>query len=116
MTGGKGEKHRFYEAHKEEIMADLRTMGRQATCKKWNIASSTMTQLGDRWLTPEERKELTIRSNEAARAAARRQLEQDAQEKAAHNGLPLFPEFSSEWDKGVQMRWLEVYLQLSQPV
>ena len=116
MNGDKGEKHRFYEAHREEIVADLRATGRQATCKKWNIASSTMTQLGDRWLTREERKELTTRGNKAAQAAIKQQLEQAAKEKATRNGLPLFPEFSNDWDKAVQMRWLEVYLQLSQPV
>jgi len=100
------EKHRYYEEHKEEILADLRSMGRPATLKKWNIPNGTMSQLEKRWLPPLERHDLTLRSY-TERSRAKR--------KNGGNSLPSFPEFSDDWPKSVQIKWIEVYQQLSKP-
>jgi len=100
------EKHRHYEEHKEEILADLRSMGRPAPRKKWKIPCGTMNQLEGRWLTPLERHDLTLRSQ-----AERRQAER----KNGGNSLPSFPEFSNDWPESVQIKWIEVYQQLSKP-
>jgi len=43
------ERHRFYEEHKEEILADLQKLGRPATLKKWNVPGGTMVGLLIRW-------------------------------------------------------------------
>ena len=99
------EKHRHYEEHKEEILADLRSMGRPATLKKWKIPCGTMGQLEKKWLTPLERHDLTLRSH----------AEKSRAKKNGGNSLPSFPEFSDDWPKSVQIKWIEVYQQLSKP-
>ena len=106
MATNNFEKHRDYEEHKEEILADLRSMGRPATRKKWKIPCGTMNQLEERWLTPLERHDLTLRSQ-----AERRQAER----KNGGNSLPSFPEFSSDWPESVQIKWIEIYWQLNKP-
>jgi len=106
MATNNFEKHRDYEEHKEEILADLRSMGRPATRKKWKIPCGTMSTLEERWLTPLERHDLTLRSQ-----AERRQAER----KNGGNSLPSFPEFSNDWPESVQIKWIEVYQQLSKP-
>ncbi|HUV52789.1 MAG TPA: hypothetical protein VMW64_06920 [Dehalococcoidia bacterium] len=109
MATNNFEKHRHYEKHKEEILADLRSTGRPATRKKWNIPSGTMGQLEERWLTPQERQDLTSRSRAgSSRSAATPTNNVD-------NSLPSFPEFSNEWPESVQIKWIEVYEQLSRP-
>ena len=110
------EKHRDYEEHKEEILADLRSMGRPATRKKWKIPCGTMNQLEERWLTPLERHDLTLRSQAERNQAERRQAERrQAERKNGGNSLPSFPEFSNDWPESVQIKWIEVYQQLSKP-
>ena len=99
-------KHRHYEEHKEEILADLRSLGRPATLKKWNIPNGTMSQLEKRWLPPLERHDLTLRSY-AERSQAKR--------KNGGNSLPSFPEFSNDWPESVQIKWIEIYWQLNKP-
>jgi hypothetical protein len=106
-------KHRHYEGHKEEILADLRSIGRPPTLKKWKIPSGTMSQLEKRWITPQESKDLTERS---AREGLCR--ESSTSQSAAtftnnvHNNLPSFPEFSNEWAESVQLKWFEIYEKL----
>jgi len=102
-------KHNYYEEHKEEILADLRSIGRPATRKKWNIPSGTMGQLEGNWLTPQESKDLTLRSRAgSSRPAATPTNNVD-------NSLPSFPEFSNEWAESVQLKWFEIYAQLISP-
>ena len=99
------EKHQRYEEHKEEILADLRSIGRPATRKKWNIPSGTLSQLEIRWLTPQERQALTLRSRTSRKSPAGSQ----AVVTPTNNNLPSFPEFSNEWAESVQVKWFEVY-------
>jgi hypothetical protein len=112
MATNNFEKHRHYEEHKEEILADLRSIGRPATCKKWKISSSTIHTLEKRWLTPQESKDLTERSN---REGLCRESSTSQPTTTPTNNLPPFPEFSNEWPESVQLKWFELYAQLSRP-
>jgi len=112
MTISNMEKHQRYEEHKEEILADLRSIGRPATRKKWKIPSGTMGLLEERWLTPQERQALTSRSRTSSKSPARRQA---VVTTPTNNHLPSFPEFSNEWPESVQVKWFEVYEQLISP-
>lgn len=111
MATSNMEKHRHYEEHKEEILADLRSTGRKATCNKWNIPRSSMAQLEKRWLSPQERQALTLRSHASRKSPAGSQ----AVVTPTNNHLPSFPEFSNEWAESVQVKWFEVYEQLISP-
>lgn len=41
--------HLYYETNRVAILADVAQLGKQKACKLWNIASSTMTFLLNRW-------------------------------------------------------------------
>jgi len=115
MAPNNREQHQYYEEQKEQILADLRSIGRPATRKKWNLTSSTIHQLESRWITPQEMKEITVQSQKERRAGDRKQKSSTTQEENTHDHLPLFPEFSNEWGEPVQLKWLEVYEQLTKP-
>lgn len=106
------EKHQRYEEHKEELLADHRNIGRPATRKKWKIPSGTMGELEKRWLTPQERKDITSRSHVGRKPAAGKKA---VVTTPTNNHLPSFPEFSNEWAESVQVKWFEVYEQLTKP-
>ena len=79
------DKHEYYEKHKEEILHDLKVLGRKTTKEKWKLAASTLVTLLTRWRVPLE-------------------------ERVAPNGwLPQLPEFSNTWEPEVQVKWLEIY-------
>lgn len=101
-------KHKYYEDHREEIVADLRSIGRRPTCIKWNIPSSTMAQLEKRWLTLQERQEFTSRSY----AHKGPQTVRKVVISNGNDNLPSFPEFSNEWAESVQFKWFEIYEKL----
>jgi len=104
------EKHSFYEQQKEQILADLRSIGRPATRKKWSIPSGTMSQLEGRWISPQETLEITRRSDAQKGPPTRKNT---VVTTPTNNHLPSFPEFSNEWEKSVQIKWFEVYEQLT---
>lgn len=90
-------KHQYYEANKGEIIADLANLGMTATCKKWEIPSSTMVGLERRW------------------GKAECQKEPPREEPQGNPGnLPAFPPFSDLWSAEVQVKWLDVYERLLQ--
>jgi len=99
------ERHKYYEDNKEAIIADLLSLGRAATRKKWNIPSSTMVYLEKRWLTKEQR--ATILGDNPGRP---KQQHHPSTSLTPSNGrLPPFPPFSDTWQPEVQLQWLEVY-------
>lgn len=75
-------KHDYYEKHKDEILNDLKVLGRKATKEKWKLPPSTLTTLLSRWGEPVEPHE---------------------------NGLPALPPWNDEWDPEVQVKWLDIY-------
>ena len=47
--GGKYERHRYLESHRDEIVADLVGLGRGGMIKKWHISSAGWYKLKQRW-------------------------------------------------------------------
>lgn len=101
------ERHRYYEEHREEIVANLKTTGLRATSKKWNIPRSSINTLLARWLTQEERDAIPRRRGRPSARQKRSSLPRPAN---AHQ--PKFPDFSNEWAPPVQLKWLELYEKL----
>jgi len=96
------ERHKYYEQHKEEIIADLHTMGRAATRLKWNIpVGGALVSLEKRWLSQEERAAIPV-----PRSPGR---PRQPKHTGSHDTLPRLPQFSNEWAAPVQLKWLEVY-------
>lgn len=106
------ERHRYYEANKEAIIADLLTKGRTATRNKWNIASSSLHSLMTRWLTDEQKLKIPITSPTSSPTPG--ETPHPSTTSTPSNGrLPPFPPFSDTWQPEVQLQWLEVYSELA---
>jgi len=104
------ERHKYYEKNKEAIIADLLTLGRAPTQKKWGIPpGGTITSLEERWLTEEQRS--TLPSN--PRGRPKQQPHPSTNSTPSNGRLPPFPQFSDTWDPSVQLQWLEVYSELA---
>jgi hypothetical protein len=104
------ERHRYYEANKEAIIADLLSLGRAATKKKWGIPpGGTITSLEERWLTEEQRS--TIPSN--PRGRPKQQPHHSTIATPSNGRLPPFPPFSDNWQPEVQLEWIAVYEKLA---
>jgi hypothetical protein len=85
----RSEKHKFYEVHKQEILADADRLGEQAMRNKWGIPSTSWYQLKGRW---------------SPLVAA----------TSPPNGpptgtLPPLPPFNDQWVPEVQIKWLEIW-------
>lgn len=102
------ERHSYYEANKEAMIADLISQGRSATRKKWNITSSTLCSLEKRWLTEEQRS--TISPSNLGRP--KQQLHLSISPASSNGLLPQLPEFSNTWEASVQVAWLQAYMKL----
>jgi hypothetical protein len=50
----RAERHKYYEQNKDAIIADLLKQGRTATSKKWDIPTSSLFVLQNRWLSKEQ--------------------------------------------------------------
>jgi hypothetical protein len=99
------ERHRYYEDNKEAIIADLLSLGRAATRKKWNITSSSLHSLEKRWLTEEQR--ATILGDNPGRP--KQQPHPSTSPTPSNGQLPPLPQFSDKWQPEVQLKWLEIY-------
>lgn len=78
-------KHRYYEDHKDQILRDLHTLGRKPTKEKWKMPPSTLQTLLTRWgVDPLE-------------------------ERPSVANHPLLPPWNDNWDKEVQVKWLDTY-------
>lgn len=96
-------RHDYYVAHKDEIIADLFALGNAATRKKWEIPIQTVHNLKSRWLTPEQRAQITRWGPGPAPSPL------SSSSSSGNGRLPHFPEFSNNWEPEVQLQWLEVY-------
>ena len=99
------ERHKYYEANKEAIIADLLSQGRAAVHKKWNITGSTLHSLERRWLTEEQKKAIPSTPRETPHPST--------SSAPSNSRLPPFPQFSDKWQPEVQLQWLEVYGELA---
>jgi len=86
------QKHQYLEAHKEDIIKDLQTVGLVETEGKWGFASSTVHSLIKRW---------RVKDVIYLRTPVRLQAP-----------LPEFPDFSDSWNPPVQKAWLEAYAKI----
>jgi hypothetical protein len=80
---------------KEAIIADLLSLGRMATSKRWGIPKTTLLYLEQRWLTERQRALLA-----------------DGSPPPLPSDLAIlteFPAFSNDWTPEVQLKWLEIY-------
>lgn len=85
------ERHKFYEDNKQPILSDVQSIGRQATCKKWGIASGVLSLLLKRW--QKEGKPPPPPPTDSI--------------------LPELPAFSNDWTPEVQLAWFQLYEKLS---
>lgn len=60
------ERHKFYENNKQAILADVQSLGRAATWRKWEIAPASLHMLLARWRKPKEEphKEVAVKTDE----------------------------------------------------
>ena len=107
-------RHKYYEDNKEAIIADLLSLGRAATQKKWGIpVGGTLPSLEKRWLT-EEQKAAIPSGTPGPRPGNLTEAPHPSTISTPSNGrLPPFPQFSPTWDPSVQLQWLEVYSELA---
>lgn len=101
------ERHIYYEKNKKAIIADLLSIGRTATRKKWGIPTgSSVHTLERRWLTTAQIAKIDSLGWGTPPPPATL--------GAAENGrLPPLPFFENTWDPTVQVKWLEVYSALA---
>jgi len=112
MSNIKG-RHRYYEDNKQAIVADLLSMGRSATRKKWGISSSTLHTLQKRWLTEEQRLKIPVSLGTPPGTPG--ETPHPSTNSTPSNGrLPPFPQFSDTWKPEVQLEWLEIYGRLAE--
>jgi len=100
-------KRRYYKEHREEILNDVRLLGRPAACKKWGIASSTWHQLMQRWLPAADLSQVVEPHQDYPQGniTPAKPIEPRA--------LPALPEFSEAWDGKVKLAWLECFSALT---
>lgn len=104
------ERHAYYEEHKDEIIADLLSIGRTATRKKWNIPlGGSIEGLMKRWLTTEQIASMASTRGRPTTPAS----DNPTPPPDPRIGVgPKFPEFNDTWGDIVQVKWLEVFVEL----
>jgi hypothetical protein len=95
-------KHQYFESNKDNIIADLLTLGRAAVISKWDIGKSALRNFETRHLTDEQRDKITKLGVQL----------RTVEVKTSDDRFPVFPEFSPDWDPTVQVKWLEIYEKL----
>jgi hypothetical protein len=97
------ERRRFYENNKAAILADIQSIGRKATAKKWKINGTSLYHALRRW----ERE-----AKETVKKSSTEQKDPKITVTSLDGKLPHFPEFSNNWEAPVQLKWLEIYEKL----
>ena len=128
--------HDYYEANKEQILAEREVIGDLAVRKRWGILSGTYSGLRRRWGLPMGRrgsKELVgdriVKKEKAKKPKTPRALvpvgAMDLAELSRlpflndhkvvvlninrKDGLPSLPEWNDGWPEEVKLRWLSIY-------
>jgi hypothetical protein len=91
-------RHRYYEANKTDIIADIINIGPAAARKKWGIPTASYGFLTLRW-QPEINKQAALLGHVGSSPSS--------------NGLPRLPEFSNDWEPEVQIKWLDVFAKVA---
>ncbi|MDP2735070.1 MAG: hypothetical protein Q8P12_02580 [bacterium] len=118
-------KGRFYLLHRDEILSDLATMGREKMRVKWQISDSGWHGMKSRWrkqgIAIED--ELTAPSwygrkpekKGGARTGSGPKAEPKVPTRPANpgpSGLPPFPSFDSSWPMLTQIEWIKAYKEM----
>lgn len=105
------EYHEWLGMHRDEILQDLDTLGREKTEAKWGITHRSMGQL---ILAKERAEHIKPRAKVSQIVPEVTTLpEKVIVEKSNHNhDLPPFPAWSNEWEVDVQLRWLDIWKEL----
>ena len=82
------QKHEFYILHKEEIAADIKTLGYKGVKEKWRLSGSTLQAI-------KLRASLPTPGNNSPEPNA----------ELVHV-IPAIPAFDNNWDPSVQIAWL----------
>jgi hypothetical protein len=98
------------DTKKDAIITDLFSVGRLATRSKWNISGAGLLNFEKRWLTNEQRVQLTeLGKKLGLQKILTPHHPEFAKPPLADSRLPAFPEFSNNWDPAIQLKWLEIY-------
>ena len=81
----RAKRHVILDENKYHIMKDVRMMGKGKTLRKWSLAPSTLYVLLASWQYGENPKA----------------------------DIPLLPAFNNDWTPEVQVKWLEIYKNVS---
>lgn len=92
----KKQKTNWLKAHRKPLTADLKTIGLNATAKKWHLSQGTVGGLATRWGLFVARPE-----RPAMLPATKTPYTPDP--------LPSFPAFNEEWSEKMKMAWLRAY-------
>jgi hypothetical protein len=84
-------KRDYFEAEKENILDDIKTIGRPKTCTKWGISCSTLAGLIKRW------------------GIASTRLRKSPAVSPTNHATPPLPPFNDNWAPEVQLAWLEAW-------
>lgn len=124
MGDNHSNRRKYYKEHRDEILADLRSIGRVATCEKWSIPRTTLHSLEKRLLTPEERASIPSIYTKRGMPASTPPLptttaqlstplteykNNQPDESPGILVMPRFPEFNPAWQENVQLAWFEIY-------
>jgi hypothetical protein len=100
-----GERHEFYELHKEEIIQDFAKLGRVAMRKKWGIPPASWCQLMRRW-------NVSPTAVDPGMPVPPPPIPPVPHNTAGLPPFPPFPPFNEEWVSEVKIKWLDIWLRL----
>jgi len=85
---------RFYDCHQEEIERDYKEIGGAKTAKKWQMRTSTLHGVLNRWL------------------CSRKPRTPAPAFPGSPSSFPRLPDFNESWPEEVMLRWLSIWLYL----
>ncbi len=97
--------HRYYDANRAQILAEVKQFSKAATAKRWGIPFGSLTRI------------MGSKQIDAARALGAK--ESPSATRVAKGDPPpletsiVFPAFSDKWESETQVAWLQAYVQLA---
>lgn len=110
MATDRATRRRYYRQHRGEITADLLSIGREATSKKWNIPpGAAIHSLAQRLLTPQQRAAMPRKHRATTAPTSTSQCHPIS---AGSLVMPAFPEFNHKWPQATQVAWFRTYAKI----
>jgi len=107
-----------HDVNREAMTEDYYQMTSNDMLRKWHISTTTMINLLRRW-------GLKSKTKLAAERLLKQRQEQEVEveinnsnvsnngHNVSNNGhMPRFPEFCDEWSEAVQLKWMDIYIEL----